>query len=78
MFGGWVWLLWGARDDGMLVRLGKGNDGWALDIPGVEPMISRGKHMSGWVRALRGPERKAVASEGRVVPGSRSAGRFFD
>lgn len=56
MFGGWVWLLWGnllcgARDDGMLVRLGKGNDGWALAIPGVEPMISRGKRMSGWVRA---------------------------
>ena len=30
------------------------------------------------VLALRGPESKAQASEGRVVPGSRSAGRFFD
>jgi hypothetical protein len=56
MFGGWAWLLWknllcGARDDGMLVRLGKGNDDWALAIPGIEPMISRGRHMAGWVRA---------------------------
>ena len=56
MFGGWVWLLWGnllcgAREDGMLVRLGKGNDDWALAIRGIEPMVSRGKRMSGWVRA---------------------------
>jgi hypothetical protein len=59
MFGGWAWLLdgkllCGARDDGMLVRLGKGKDGWALGLPGVVPMISRGRHMDGWVFA--GPE----------------------
>lgn len=59
MFGGWAWLLrgnllCGARDDGMLVRLGKGNDGWALKLPHVGPMMSRGRPMSGWVRA--GPE----------------------
>ena len=39
MFGGWAWLLngnllCGARNDGMLVRLGKGNDAWALATPG--------------------------------------------
>jgi hypothetical protein len=56
MFGGWAWLLngkllCGARDDGMLVRLGKGNDTWALATPGIAPMISRGRHMQGWVRA---------------------------
>ena len=56
MFGGWSWLLngnllCGARDDGMLARLGKGRDDWALAIPGIGPMISRGKHMQGWVRA---------------------------
>ena len=56
MFGGWAWLLNGnllcaARDDGMLVRLGKGKDGWALDIRGIVPMLSRGRHMQGWVRA---------------------------
>jgi hypothetical protein len=56
MFGGWAWLLGGnllcgAREDGMLVRLGKGNDVWALAIAGVEPMLSRGKRMYGWVRA---------------------------
>jgi len=38
----------------MLARLGKNQDGWALDIPDVVPMISRGKRMQGWVRA--GPE----------------------
>ena len=56
MFGGWAWLLHGhllcgARSDGMLARLGKGRDGWALEVPGVAPMVSRGKVMSGWVRA---------------------------
>ena len=56
MFGGRAWLLngnllCGARDDGMLVRLGKGNDSWALATPGIAPMISRGRPMHGWVRA---------------------------
>ena len=56
MFGGWAWLLngnllCGARDDGMLARLGKNKDGWALDTPDIVPMISRGRRMQGWVRA---------------------------
>jgi hypothetical protein len=56
MFGGWAWLLngnllVGARGDGMLARLGKGNDGWALALPDIAPMISRGRAMDGWVRA---------------------------
>jgi hypothetical protein len=56
MFGGLAWLLCGnllcgARDDGMLARLGKDNDGWALEIPNIVPMISRGRRMPGWVRA---------------------------
>jgi hypothetical protein len=56
MFGGWAWLLngsllLGARSDGMLARLGKGNDAWALGLPDVSQMISRGRRMEGWVRA---------------------------
>ena len=56
MFGGWAWLLdgnllCGARVDGMLVRLGKDNDAWALTMPGIVPMISGTRRMSGWVRA---------------------------
>jgi Fe-S-cluster formation regulator IscX/YfhJ len=56
MFGGWAWLLYGnllcgARDDGMLARLGKDNDSWALAMPDIDPMISRGRQMHGWVRA---------------------------
>ena len=56
MFGGRAWLLrgnllCGARDDGMLIRLGAANDGWALTAPGIGPMISRGRPMRGWVRA---------------------------
>lgn len=59
MFGGWAWLLngnllCGARKDGMLVRLGKDRDGWALAVPDVVPMVSGGRQMPGWVRA--GPE----------------------
>ena len=56
MFGGRAWLLrgnllCGARDDGMLIRLGAGNDGWALKTEGIGAMISRGRPMRGWVRA---------------------------
>jgi len=56
MFGGCAWLvngnlLCGARSDGMLVRLGKENEAWALDIPGVIPMMMRERPMHGWIRA---------------------------
>ncbi|HXA50467.1 MAG TPA: TfoX/Sxy family protein [Candidatus Acidoferrum sp.] len=59
MFGGMAWLvngnlLCGAREDGMLVRLGKDNDAWALKIPGIAPMVMQGRKMNGWVRAAAG------------------------
>jgi hypothetical protein len=56
MFGGWAWLvngnlLCGARADSMLIRLGKENEAWALEIPGVAPMMMKERRMHGWVRA---------------------------
>lgn len=56
MFGGLAWLLrgnllCGAREDGMLVRLGKGKDGWALEAGGIAAMVMQGRPMQGWVRA---------------------------
>jgi TfoX N-terminal domain len=56
MFGGLAWLLHGkllcgAREDGMLVRLGAGNEEWTQEVAGIGPMISRGKPMRGWIRA---------------------------
>ena len=59
MFGGRAWLLdgnllCGAGSKGMLVRLGKGNDGWALEHPAIQRMEMRGRLLEGWVRA--GPE----------------------
>ena len=56
MFGGWAWLVnghlaLGARSDGMLARLGKGNDAWALSLPGVTTMRVGERAMAGWVRA---------------------------
>ena len=59
MFGGRAWLLHGnllcgARQDGLLLRLGKGHDGWALEQPGVKRMEMRGRALEGWVRA--GPD----------------------
>lgn len=56
MFGGRAWLLHGhllcgARHDGILFRLGRGRDGWALAVAGVAPMFSRDRRMEGWVRA---------------------------
>ncbi len=56
MFGGWAWLLdgkllLGARDTGMLARVGEDNESWALKISGVIPMMMRDRRMRGWVRA---------------------------
>ncbi|WP_234729643.1 TfoX/Sxy family protein [Acidocella facilis] len=56
MFGGRAWLLDGrllcaGRHDGMLVRLGKGYDNWALKYPGIMPLVMGRRRMSGWVRA---------------------------
>ena len=56
MFGGWAWLLdgkllLGARDSGMLARVGEENELWALKITGVIPMMMRERRMRGWVRA---------------------------
>lgn len=56
MFGGLAFLLdghllCGARNDGMLVRLGKGNDDWALALDGIELMVMGDRRMKGWVRA---------------------------
>jgi hypothetical protein len=55
MFGGLAWLLDGkllvaCRHDGMMARLGKGNEAWALAIPGVT-VVSTGRPMHGWVWA---------------------------
>ena len=56
MFGGWAFLLnghlmCGAREDGMLIRLGKSNDAWALEQPDIKPMLSGSREIQGWVRA---------------------------
>ncbi|HEX7917502.1 TfoX/Sxy family protein [Rudaea sp.] len=83
MFGGWAWLLngnllFGARDAGLLVRLGKDRDDWALRVPGIERAVMRGRAMHGWVRvspetcgddALRGRlVRAALAFVGSLPP----------
>ena len=59
MFGGWAWLvhgnlLCGARAGSMLIRLGKENEAWALQIPGVTPMMMKERRMHGWLRAAPG------------------------
>ena len=56
MFGGWAWLLHGnllcgARLGSVLVRLGRENEAWAEKIPGVSPMMMRGRRMPGWAKA---------------------------
>ncbi len=55
MFGGLAWLLrgnllCGARQDGMLLRLGRDRDGWALALPDIAPMRMGARRMQGWVR----------------------------
>src|SRR6201996_3977584 len=56
MFGGWAYLLHGnllcgARRGSLLLRVGKDNEAWANEIPGVATAIMGGRRMSGWVRA---------------------------
>lgn len=56
MFGGLAWLLdghllCGASRQGLLVRLGKGYDAFALAIDGVGPVRMGQRAMEGWVRA---------------------------
>ena len=82
MFGGLAWLLHGnllcgASHRGMLVRLGKDNDAWALKIPGITLMVMQGRKMDGWVRAapevygaaaLRQKLLKAALDYNRTLP----------
>ena len=56
MFGGWAFLLHGkllcgARQGSLMLRVGPGNESWALTIPGVAPVVMRGRRMRGYVRA---------------------------
>lgn len=34
-----------------MLRVGPGNESWALSIPGVDPVVMRGRRMRGYVRA---------------------------
>ena len=56
MFGGWAFLLHGnllcgARQGSLMLRVGAENEGWALALPNVEPVVMRGRRMTGYVRA---------------------------
>jgi hypothetical protein len=56
MFGGLAWLLDGkllcaCGRDGMMARLGKGNEAWALATPGVTELSTGRSTMRGWVWA---------------------------
>ena len=55
MFGSWCWLLQGnllccANQEGVMVRLGKGNEAWALPLDGITPFVSGQRPMPGWVQ----------------------------
>lgn len=76
MFGSWCWLLDGslvccASQAGVMVRLGKGNEAWALDVDGITPFTNGQRPMPGWV--LVSPEAFAddnLAS--KLIEGARS------
>lgn len=56
MFGGWAFLLngnllCGARHGSLMLRVGTDNEAWALTLPGVVPVVMRGRRMHGYVRA---------------------------
>ena len=54
MFGSWCWLWRGnllccANQDGVMIRLGKGNEAWALALDGITPFAAGQRPMPGWV-----------------------------
>ncbi|HXR98682.1 MAG TPA: TfoX/Sxy family protein [Terriglobales bacterium] len=56
MFGGWAFLLdgkllCGVGKKGLMLRVGPDNEPWALEMPGVSPVMMRGRRMRGYVRA---------------------------
>ena len=56
MFGGWAFLLHGnllcgTRRGSLMLRVGRDSEPWALEIPGVVPVVMRGRRMQGYVRA---------------------------
>ena len=70
MFGSWCWLLDGnllccASQDGVMVRLGKGHEQWALAADGITPFINGERPMPGWV--LVAPETFANDSLARAL-----------
>ena len=72
MFGGLVWLLDGhmlciASSRGMLARLGKGEDGWALALPDVQTLVMGDRAMPGWVRVPHEASRENDALRRRLI-----------
>ena len=70
MFGSWCWLVDGhllccASQEGVMVRLGKGNEQWALAEEGITPFINGKRPMHGWV--LVAPETFASDSLARSL-----------
>lgn len=49
----WMWrgnLLCAASTEGLLARLGKGNEGWTTARAEITAMVMGGRPMAGWVR----------------------------
>ena len=68
MCGGCAWLpdgnmLGGARDDGMIVRIGEDSDRWARRLRGRARMISRRRPRTGWVRVDEQAREDALLSK---------------
>ena len=66
MFGGWAWLLHGnllcgARQGSLLLRVGKDNEAWANQIPGVATAImTRPPHVRLGPRHPRGLRQRSA------------------
>ncbi len=77
MFGGLAWLLDGhlicaASSRGMLARLGKGEDSWALALPEIETLAMRGRALPGWVRVTPVASRDDDALRRRLIAAALS------
>jgi len=72
MFGGLGFMLNGnmiaaTSDRGLLVRVGEPGEAEALARPGAEPMVMRGRAMTGYVRVKAALDARAVKSWVRLA-----------
>jgi len=81
MFGGWAFLLHGnllcgVRRGSLMLRVGPAYERWALTMPGVVPVLMRGRRMHGYVRVRVKLMRTMACVSAFLMPPSPSPSHY--